>query len=151
VWKSLYLGLLASHVVLAAFVPLLAIALIVLALRGRIQTHRRLARIVWPIWMYVSTTGVVIYALLYHFNPEPPPTAATAVLGLDRDARDGLPTRPAKSAVRARESAPSTGADPSAERAADGLPEAPGPIPGALFSSVIWNAPPEALPARRQV
>ena len=64
-----YLVLLSSHVVLAAIVPALAITLIVLGLRGRIQRHRRLARWAWPIWMYVSITGVVIYLLLYPLNP----------------------------------------------------------------------------------
>ncbi len=64
-----YLALLFSHVTLAMTVPFLAITLIVLGLRGRIERHRRLARVAWPIWMYVSVTGVVIYLLLYHFNP----------------------------------------------------------------------------------
>jgi uncharacterized membrane protein YozB (DUF420 family) len=67
--KAAYLALLASHVVLAAIVPMLAITLITLGLRGRIAGHRRLARVAWPIWMYVSITGVVIYLLLYHLNP----------------------------------------------------------------------------------
>ena len=67
--KLAYLALLFSHVTLAMTVPFLAITLIVLGLRGRIERHRRLARVAWPIWMYVSVTGVVIYLLLYHFNP----------------------------------------------------------------------------------
>ncbi len=69
--KLAYLLLLFSHVVLAVTVPFLAIRLIRLALRGRFETHRRLARVAWPIWMYVSITGVVIYLLLYPFNPVP--------------------------------------------------------------------------------
>jgi uncharacterized membrane protein YozB (DUF420 family) len=60
-----YLGLLFSHVVLAMAVPPLAIVLIRWGLRGEIHRHRRLARVAWPIWIYVSATGVVIYALLY--------------------------------------------------------------------------------------
>ena len=67
--KIAYLALLFSHVTLAMAVPVLAITLIALGLRGRIARHRRLARIAWPIWMYVSVTGVVIYTLLYHVNP----------------------------------------------------------------------------------
>jgi uncharacterized membrane protein YozB (DUF420 family) len=67
--KTAYLALLASHVVLAATVPVLAITLISLGLRGHITRHRRLARWAWPIWMYVSVTGVLIYLLLYHLNP----------------------------------------------------------------------------------
>jgi len=69
--KAAYLALLASHVLLAMSVPPLAITLIVLGLRDRRASHRRLARIAWPVWMYVSVTGVVIYVLLYHANPSP--------------------------------------------------------------------------------
>ncbi|MGD2064399.1 MAG: DUF420 domain-containing protein [Nitrospirota bacterium] len=69
--KVAYLAILFSHLTLAMAVPPLAIALIVFGLRGRIDRHRRLAKIAWPIWMYVSVTGVVIYLLLYHFNPPP--------------------------------------------------------------------------------
>ncbi len=67
--KFAYLVLLFSHVILAATVPVLAILLIRLGLRDERPKHRRLARIAWPIWMYVSVTGVLIYALLYHLNP----------------------------------------------------------------------------------
>jgi len=69
--KTAYLGLLFSHVALAAAVPFLAILLVRLGLRGDRERHRRLARVAWPIWMYVSVTGVVIYGLLYHWNPVP--------------------------------------------------------------------------------
>ena len=67
--KAAYLVLLFTHVTLAATVPFFAIALITLAARDRVATHRRVARIAWPIWIYVSVTGVVIYVLLYHLNP----------------------------------------------------------------------------------
>ena len=67
--KLAYLIFLASHVILAATVPFLALRLIQLGLGGRIQQHRRLARIAWPIWMYVSVTGVIVYLLLYPLNP----------------------------------------------------------------------------------
>ena len=50
-------------------IPPLAITLVTLGLRGRFATHRRLARFAWPVWMYVSVTGVLIYVLLYHLNP----------------------------------------------------------------------------------
>ena len=65
--RGLYLAVLGTHIPLAMTVPPLAIALIVLGLRGRIERHRRLARIAWPIWLYVSITGVVVYAMLYHW------------------------------------------------------------------------------------
>lgn len=67
--KLAYLALLFSHVFLAITVPVFAIALIRLGLRDERDRHRRLARIAWPIWMYVSVTGVLIYLLLYRFNP----------------------------------------------------------------------------------
>ena len=67
----LYLALLFSHVTLAMAVPVLAIRLIQLGLSGRIDRHRRLAVIAWPIWLYVSLTGVVIFLALYVFNPAP--------------------------------------------------------------------------------
>jgi len=67
--KTLYLAMLASHVVLAAAVPVLAIVLIRFGLRGELDRHRKLARVAWPIWIYVSVTGVLIYLLLYHWNP----------------------------------------------------------------------------------
>ncbi len=63
--------MLATHVVLAMTVPVFAIVLITLGVRGRFERHRRLARVAWPIWMYVSVTGVLIYVLLYHLNPAP--------------------------------------------------------------------------------
>ena len=67
--KAAYLALLASHVVLAMSVPVLAIVLIRFGLKGQIARHRGLARWAWPIWLYVSLTGVLIYFLLYQWNP----------------------------------------------------------------------------------
>lgn len=67
--KIAYLVLLGSHVLLAMTVPIIAIVLIRLGLRDDRARHRRFARIGWPIWMYVSVSGVVIYLLLYPFNP----------------------------------------------------------------------------------
>jgi uncharacterized membrane protein YozB (DUF420 family) len=99
--KAFYLGLLATHVVLAMAVPVLAIALIVLATRGRIASHRRLARVAWPIWMYVSLSGVAIYGMLYHLNPKPSPAASNPAFGLDRGAPKLLLPRAADSLVPA--------------------------------------------------
>ena len=64
-----YRVMLFTHVMLAMTVPALAIALIVLGVSGRRESHRRLARFAWPIWLYVSVTGVLIYVLLYQLNP----------------------------------------------------------------------------------
>lgn len=67
--KTAYLVLLGSHVLLAMTVPIIAIGLIRLGLRDDRERHRRWARVGWPVWMYVSVTGVLIYLLLYPFNP----------------------------------------------------------------------------------
>ena len=64
--RTLYFCILVPHVILAAFVPFLALRVVFLAARERIEEHRRLARITWPLWMVVSVTGVLVYVLLYH-------------------------------------------------------------------------------------
>ena len=64
--------MLLTHVVLAMTVPVFAILLIRLGLKGRVETHRRIARFAYPIWLYVSITGVLIYLALYPFNPPAP-------------------------------------------------------------------------------
>lgn len=63
--RYLYYGILLTHVVLAATVPVLAAATIYLGLSDRRSAHRRLARWTFPIWLYVSITGVVVYTMLY--------------------------------------------------------------------------------------
>jgi putative membrane protein len=70
--QYVYFTILISHVLLAFTVPVLAIATIWLGLKDRRQTHRRLAWWTFPIWLYVSVTGVVIYVMLYHlYAPTP--------------------------------------------------------------------------------
>jgi putative membrane protein len=64
-----YYGILASHVVLAAAVPFLAIATIWLGLADRRHAHNKLAWWTFPIWLYVSITGVIVYLLLYQLYP----------------------------------------------------------------------------------
>lgn len=66
--RTLYLGVLLTHSVLAAAVPFLAVATLTLALRGRFERHRRLARWTLPIWLYVSVTGIVVYVMLYRMS-----------------------------------------------------------------------------------
>lgn len=65
--RPLYLGFLLTHVVLAAAVPALAIVTIWHGLKANWTRHRFWAKITFPIWLYVSVTGVVIYWMLYHF------------------------------------------------------------------------------------
>ena len=66
--KTAYLALLLSHTVLAAAVPILAVRTLYLGFRDRRAQHRRWARITFPIWLYVSVTGVLIYLILYHWT-----------------------------------------------------------------------------------
>lgn len=66
-WRTVYFTILISHVILAMGVAVLAPCTIYLGLSGRWTQHRRLARVTFPIWLYVSITGVVIYWMLYHF------------------------------------------------------------------------------------
>jgi uncharacterized membrane protein YozB (DUF420 family) len=63
--RGLYFAILISHTILAAAVPPLVIVTLVLALRERFDRHRRLARWTYPIWLYVSVTGVIVYLMLY--------------------------------------------------------------------------------------
>ena len=65
--KVVYLCILFSHMLLAiAVVPLVLRTLWLSAFAGRFDAHKRLARITFPLWMYVSITGVVVYFMLYH-------------------------------------------------------------------------------------
>lgn len=65
--RPIYFLILISHIILAAAVPILASMTIYRALRGDWARHRSIARITFPIWVYVSITGVIIYLMLYHW------------------------------------------------------------------------------------
>ncbi len=66
--RPVYFTILISHTLLAiVIVPMIAITLVA-ALRNRFDRHRRIARLTWPLWMYVSVTGVVVYLMLYHLR-----------------------------------------------------------------------------------
>jgi putative membrane protein len=67
--KIFYLVTLFSHMVLAVVLVPLVIGALKHALRGNFDKHRRLVRFTWPIWMYVSVTGVIVYVMLYHLAP----------------------------------------------------------------------------------
>ncbi|MBI1247168.1 DUF420 domain-containing protein [bacterium] len=64
-----YYAMLLSHVVLAAAVPVLAVITIYLGLKDRREAHRKIAVWTFPIWLYVSVTGVLVYLFLYQFFP----------------------------------------------------------------------------------
>jgi putative membrane protein len=69
-FRPIYLAILLTHTILAAAVVPLVLVTVVPALRERWDRHRRIARWTWPIWMYVSVTGVLIYLLLYQIFPQ---------------------------------------------------------------------------------
>jgi len=64
--RTIYLSILATHTVLAACVPVLAVITLRRGLAAKYDRHRRIARWTLPIWLYVSVTGVVVYLMLYH-------------------------------------------------------------------------------------
>lgn len=67
--RPVYYTMLISHVLLAmAMVPMIFMAM-ARARRGDFDAHRRIARWTWPIWMYVSITGVLVYFFLYRWWP----------------------------------------------------------------------------------
>ena len=63
--RTVYLSILATHTILAAAVPPLAIVTLSRALSARFDKHRAIARWTLPVWLYVSVTGVVVYLMLY--------------------------------------------------------------------------------------
>ena len=67
--RIVYLWILTTHTILAVTVPVLAILTLRLALKGKFERHRALAKWTFPIWLYVSVTGVVVYLLLYQVRP----------------------------------------------------------------------------------
>ena len=69
-WRLFYLVILLTHTVLAAAILPMVIVTVVFAILGRFESHRKIARWTWPMWMYVSVTGVMIYLLLYQVFPK---------------------------------------------------------------------------------
>jgi putative membrane protein len=66
--RPVYFVILISHIVLSAVAVPLILTSFYLALAGRLTTHKRVSRITFPIWLYVSVTGVVIFAMLKLFS-----------------------------------------------------------------------------------
>lgn len=69
-FRPYYLALLLTHTVLAVVIVPMVIITLSRALRERFDKHKRIARWTWPLWMYVSVTGVLIYFLLYRIFPQ---------------------------------------------------------------------------------
>jgi len=67
--RPAYFTILISHVALAAAIVPLVVVTLARALRSNFRQHRRIARWTWPIWIYVSITGVIVYVMCYRLYP----------------------------------------------------------------------------------
>jgi len=67
--RPIYFAILISHTLLAAVIIPMVLLTLVRALRGDFARHRAIARWTFPLWLYVSVTGVLIYLMLYHWFP----------------------------------------------------------------------------------
>ncbi len=67
--RPIYFTILTSHTFLAALVAPFVIATLRRGLKGRYDDHKKIARLVFPVWLYVSVTGVIVYLLLYQLYP----------------------------------------------------------------------------------
>jgi len=65
IWRPVYFSILISHTFLAAVVVPFILITLYRGLKGKFARHRAIARYTFPIWMYVSVTGVVIFVMLY--------------------------------------------------------------------------------------
>lgn len=67
--RTFYLATLLTHSAMAVVIVPLVVVALRRAVRGEVEAHKRLVKFVWPMWAYVSATGVVVYAMLYHVAP----------------------------------------------------------------------------------
>jgi uncharacterized membrane protein YozB (DUF420 family) len=67
--RPIYFTILLSHTVLAVVVAPMVLLTLYRALRGKYDAHRKIARLTFPIWLYVSVTGVLVYLMLYQLYP----------------------------------------------------------------------------------
>ena len=65
--RPIYFTLLTTHTILAAVAVPMILVTLSRGLRARYDAHRRIARCTYPVWLYVSVTGVLIYFMLYHW------------------------------------------------------------------------------------
>jgi uncharacterized membrane protein YozB (DUF420 family) len=69
-FRPFYLTLLASHTILAMVILPLIVTTVIFAAKQNFERHKKIARWTWPLWMYVSVTGVLVYLLLYQIFPQ---------------------------------------------------------------------------------
>jgi putative membrane protein len=67
--RTIYFFILITHIILAMVLPFLVVFTLIPAIRSRFDRHRKIARWTWPIWMYVSITGVLVYLFSYQWFP----------------------------------------------------------------------------------
>lgn len=67
--RPVYKTILFTHIILAIVIVPMILVTLWRAFSGHFEKHKRLARWTWPIWLYVSVTGVVVYLILYQFYP----------------------------------------------------------------------------------
>jgi uncharacterized membrane protein YozB (DUF420 family) len=67
--RPIYFTILGTHTLLAAVVAPAVVYIFIKALKGQFEIHKKFARLVYPVWLYVSITGVVVYLLLYQIYP----------------------------------------------------------------------------------
>lgn len=63
--RPIYFTILTTHSILAALVAPFILVTLWRALKGKFEIHKKLARLVFPVWLYVSLTGVIVYLMLY--------------------------------------------------------------------------------------
>lgn len=64
--RGIYFFILITHTVLAAAIAPMVIRTVYLALKGSFEKHRKIAKYTFPIWIYVSFSGIIVYLMLYH-------------------------------------------------------------------------------------
>ena len=67
--RPIYFTILTSHTILATVLAPFVIVTLRRGLKGRYEAHKKIARLVYPVWLYVSITGVVVYLMLYQIYP----------------------------------------------------------------------------------
>ena len=67
--RLLYFFILIPHIILAAVNVPFVLIVATRGFKGRYASHKRLARWIWPLWMFVCISGIVIYGMLYHLPP----------------------------------------------------------------------------------
>lgn len=65
-WRPIYYSILVPHIILAAVIVPLALFTLYRGWTGKVAAHRRIARVTFPLWLFVSASGVAVYAMLYH-------------------------------------------------------------------------------------